>query len=453
MSITIHQDPTSPNMANNNLVFTVSSNSSSEAQYQYIASLEYSASFGSGISLQLIKQQPNPSGYGVFDMGQVVTNYLDSDNTWKAAPFATASQAAKRFKVKFGEQYATSISGTAVQYNGNGVVGVPAVSASNYYYFINGLVDPYDKVNWNWPSGSYYTASAVSTTTTFNKNHALTNAPFTQSIQDGEYATISLINGNFNGSTTAAQDIYAVQVTVYDSASNELDQYDLTNIASNGGGPRTATTQVWSAVAANQTFGSQLVTVGIGPQNLADDGNAFDPDWAYYTVKALGQQASNTVNESGSYASLRFNKQGARCGYDGVRFAWKNEFGVWDYFTFTLEDSKSSNIEREGYTQTFVNYSTTTNSVAYDKQRRGAKQFYNKLTDTQVANSDWLTQAQADWLKELFYSTNVFQQIGNEFFPIAITSTTLVEKTNPRTQRLFQYQIEFQPANQPNARL
>ena len=453
MAITISQQPTSPNMANNNLVFTVSSNSSSAPQYQYIASLEYSASVGSGMSLQLIKQQPNPSSYGVFDMGQIVSNYLESDNTWKAAPFVTASQAAKRFKVKFGEEYASSISGAAIQYNGNNVVGVPAVSASNYYYILNGLVEPYDKVNWNWPSGSYYTASAVSTTTTFSKQHALTNAPLTQSIQDGEYATISLINGNFDGSSTAAQDIFAVQVTVFDSNGSELDQYDLTNIVSNGGGPRTAISQVWSAVTANQTSGSQLVTVGVGPQNLSDDGNSLDPDWAYYTVQALGQQAASTINQSGSYATLRYEKQGAKCGYDGVRFAWKNEFGVWDYYTFTLASSEDTAIERQGYTQSFVNYSTTTNSVAYDKQRRGALQFYNKLTNNRKANSDWLTQEEADWLKELFFSTNIYQQIGTEFFPLVITSSTLVEKTNPRTQRLFQYLIEFQPANQPNARL
>jgi hypothetical protein len=64
-----------------------------------------------------------------------------------------------------------------------------------------------------------------------------------------------------------------------------------------------------------------------------------------------------------------------------------------------------------------------------------------------------LNQADADWLKELFFSTNVFQQIGTEFFPIAIGSVELVERTNPRTQTTFQYVVEFQPANQPNPRL
>jgi hypothetical protein len=450
MAINISQYPTSPNMANNTLLFTVTSSQASSPQFQYVANLSLS---GSSTVLQTIKQQPNPSGYGVFDIGQIISNYVDSDNNWKAAPFSTASEAGERFQVRFGEEYATSISGTALLYSGLGYPGNPAVTASAYYYVANGLVDPYDKVNWNFPSASYYTASAVSTATTFSVQHALTNAPLTQSIQDGEYATISLFNGNFNGSSTTAQDIYLVDVTVYDSASNELDQFDLTNIISNGGGPRSATTQVWSAVAANQTPGTQLITVGIGPENLANGGNNLPADWAYYTVKALGQQASNTVNPSGSYASFTFIKQGAQCGYDGVRFAWKNEFGVWDYFTFTLQNDKTTAIERQAYKQSFVDYSTPNPTVSYNKERRGIKQFYNKLTESQTANSNWLSQAEADWLKELFYSTNVFQQIDGEFFPVAITSVELIEKTNPRTQKTFQYVIEFQPANQPNARL
>jgi len=452
MAITIQQQPTSPGMTNSDYLFEVSSNQSTQPQFQFIADLTYS---GSSTVLQRIKQQPNPSAYGVFNFGQIIASYLAEDNTWKAAPFTTASQVAKRFQVKFGEEYGTSLSSSVNVYNGitNATTGSPALTGSAYYYVVDGLVEPYDAVNWNFPSASYYTASAVSTSTTFNKNHALTNAPLTQSIQDGEYATLSLINGNFNGSTTAAQDIYEVEVTVYDASNNELDQYNLSNIASNGGGPRTATTQVWSAVAASQTSGSQLITVGIGPQNLTDDGNSLDPSWSYYTVRALGQQASNTVNNSGSYASFTYVKQGAQCGYDGVRFAWKNEFGVWDYYTFTLQSDSSFDIERNSFGKSFVDYSTTSTTVAYNRERRGTTQFYNGLTQVKTANSNWLTQAEADWLRELFFSANVYQQVDGDFFPLAITSATLVEKTNPRTQKVFQYQIEFEPANQLRPRI
>ena len=452
MAITISQQPTSPGMTNSDYLFEVSSNQSTQPQFQFIADLTLS---GSSVVLQTIKQQPNPSSFGVFNLGQIVASYLESDNSWKAAPFITSSNVAKRFSVKFGEEFGTSISSSVNIYNGitTATTGSPAKTGSAYYYVADGLVEPYDAVNWNFPSASYFTATAVSTTTTFSRQNALTNAPLTQYIQDGEYATISFINGNFNDSSTAAQDIYEVEVTVFDSANSELDQFNISNIISNGGGPRTVTTQLWSNVATSQSAGTQLITVGIGPQNLANDGNNLPTDWAYYTVKALGQQASNTVNPSGSYASFRFEKQGPQCGYDGVRFAWKNEFGVWDYYTFTLQSNSAFNIERQEYEQEFVNYSTTTNTVAYDRERRGASQFYNALDQTQTANSNWLSQTEADWLKELFFSTNVYQQIGANLFPIVISSANLIERTNPRTQQTFQYQIEFKPANQLRPRI
>ena len=450
MAITIQQSPTTPNMANNNLVYAVTSNSSSAAQFQFVVDLTLS---GSNTLLQRIKQQPNPNNAGVFDMGSIITNYLDSDNSCKAAPFVTASTAAKRFQVKFGEQYGTSASSSVILYTGvAAVTGSPAVTASAYLYTINGLVEPNDKINWNWPSGSYFTASAVSTTTTFSKQHALTNAPLTQSIQDGEYATISLINGNFTNSTSSAQDIFVVRVLVYNSASVEIDDFSLTNLTGNGGGPRANANQLFSAVATSQTAGTQLLTIGVGPQNLSDNGDTLPSNWSYYTVQAHNQKSAGVTNTSGSYATLRYEKQGAQCGYDGVRFAWKNEFGVWDYYTFTLATDKAFGIERAAYEQTFVPYSSDY-PVPYSKQRRGAINYYNKPVQTQVANSNWLDQDEADWLKELFFSANVFYQEGTEFYPAVITSVDVTEKTNPRSQQLFQYAIQFQVANQINPRI
>jgi len=452
MAITIQQQPTSPGMANSDYLFAVTSNSSSQPQYQFICDVYIS---GSGTYVQRIKQQPNPSGTGVFNLGQIVHTYLESDNTWKTTRFVGATNVAKRFVVKFGEEYGTSLSSSINTYDGitNATTGIPAKTGSAYYYVANGLVEPYDAVNWNFPSASYYDAIATPNATSFNYQNTLSNAPTTQSIQAGEYATISLINGNFDGSTTLAQDIYGVIYRGYDSNGTVVfstTRRNSTNLTG-GVGPRTASSQDWSVAVANQTSSyTQLVTIGVGPQNLVDAGIGFDSTVVYYEI-IVGPQATSggtTINETGSFANLRFNVEGPQCGYDGVRFAWKNEFGVWDYYTFTLQSDSAFAIQRQAYDQSFVNYSTTSTTVSYDKQRRGTKQFYNALDQTRTANSNWLTQAEADWLRELFFSADVYQQVGSDFFPIAITSANLVERTNPRTQRTFQYQIEFKPANQ-----
>ena len=221
----------------------------------------------------------------------------------------------------------------------------------------------------------------------------------------------------------------------------------------NGGGPRTnPTVQLWSNVFSSQSAGQQLLTIGVGPQNIDDWTTALTSSWAYYDVTVYGQSDDGLLNDNGIFAKRRYVKEGAACGYDGVRFAWKNQFGVWDYYTFTLQNDKSFAIERAYYEQTFVPYNSI-NPVPYSKERRGVINYYNKPIQTQVANSDWLTQAEADWLKELFFSANVFYQDGTDFYPAVITSVDLTEKTNPRTQRNFQYAIEFQVANQINPRI
>lgn len=449
MAILIQQSPTTPNMANNTLVFSVTSSQVTQSQFQFVADLTYS---GSNTVLQRVKQQANPNARAVFDFGSIITNYLSEDEVWKTAKFATASNSAKRFNVRFGEQYGTSVSSSVTLYTGNAnITGSPAVSASNYIYIANGLVDPNDKVNWNFASQSYFqavTTPTASLTTRFE--HALTYAPITKSVQSTEYETISVFNGNFDDSSTLAQDVYVLQVLQY-SGSTLISSSLTYNTVGNGGGPRTAISNVWSGVYNSQTSGTQLLYVGVGPLNLSSAGTPISASATSYVVRGVMQSAASTANTSSWFFNRTYNIEGPSCGYDGVRFAWKNQFGVWDYYTFTLNTDKAFTIERSTYEQSFVPFGDNT-PITYNKQRRGTVNYYNQPTQTQVANSDWLDQDTADWLKELFFSANVFYQDGNDFYPVVITSADVTEKTNPRNP-LFQYTIQFQVANQINPRV
>jgi hypothetical protein len=451
MAITYRQYPTSPNMANNNLVYEVTSDKSQQPQYQFVMDIYTS---GSANFIQRIKQQPNPSLKGVFDIGQIIVQYLDDDLPFTTAGFTTSSFTMGGFEVRMGEEYGTSTSSSVLLYNGIApVTGSPAKIADRYYWNTNGLVDYPNAINFNFDSGSYLTMESASAVVTFDYQHALTNGPTTQNINDGEYLTTALFNGNFMDPTSdiVAQDIFYVQVQWYNSAGAQIQNDDFYNIESNGGAPRVNVNDLWSTVAGDQTAGSRLLHIGLGPQNLTDFG-ITPPAWAYYIVTITAQGDDGQENNDGVWATLRFNKLTGNCAYNGVRFAWKNEFGVWDYYTFGLQSDSATGIERQAYEQTFVDFSTSTNGIPYDKQRRGQSQFYNALTTRKTANSDWLSQAEADWLKELFFSPNVYIQNGLVFEPVVIGSTELVEKTNPRTQKNFQYRIEFQPANQPRPR-
>jgi len=102
MAISINQQPTSPNMGNSNLIFSVGSTEFDEPQFQFVLDIYES---GSATRVQRIKQQPNPSGGGFFDLGNIIPTLLESDNIWAAAsPFATSSESNKDFIIKFENQ-------------------------------------------------------------------------------------------------------------------------------------------------------------------------------------------------------------------------------------------------------------------------------------------------------------------------------------------------------------
>lgn len=471
MAITIQQYPQQLNMANSDLLWLVTSNSSSAAQYQYVCALKD----GCGNTLTTIKQSPNPSGKGVFNLGRIVRQYLDYDTDalsigTPGSLFNKQSKTAKFFTVAFGEEYGTSTSSSVTEYTGVGATpGTASYTGSlPYYYLINGVVDP-NAGSFNWNTGSNFIYETTPSSATFNYNVALTDAPRTQYVKSADYHSISFLNGNLTEATASAQDITWVEYTfysgsvAYDSAS--FDNTDLSGNFDNSGGPRTGSTQTWDEVTAiqpctnnrgTQTSGSLLVHLGIGPQNLLDNGNVngITGSWDYYTVKLYTQDSSSpgTFNPNGVWDSFTITRQTGNCDYPGARFAWINNYGVWDYFNFVLQEDKNTVVERGLYRQNFVDYSTTSNAVTYDRERRGNNAYYTNINANFTANSDWLTQAQADWLEGLFYSPNVYIQSGSVWLPVVITDTQFTSKTNPRTQKLFKYTINYILANNKRSR-
>jgi hypothetical protein len=409
--------------------------------------------------LQRIKQQPNPSAKGVFDVGQIVNAYLSSEQPWKTAYFATGSNSAKAFWVAFGEEYGTSTSSSITLYNGIATTaGAPAKSGSAPLIALDGLVEP-NAGYWNWPSASYYTASAAPTggSGNFSKQHGLSYAPTTQKIENGEYATIAWIDGNTSytgASATTAQDVYYVEFKVYNAAGSVIQTitsyYNTTTL---GGWPRANNTEEWPDVYADNLPSWRLMYVGVGPANLSASGNALNSAWSYYTATAYAQESAGVDDTTAIYWTYRFDKQDPLCVSDGVRFTWKNEFGVWDYYTARLAINSGVQIERNAYQQSFVDFSNGASTLPYNISRRGTEQFQNKLNQSFNVTTDPLNQATAEWLRELFFSTQVYVQEGTSFVPVVISNPEVIEKTNPRSQKIFQYAFDYQYANQLRARV
>lgn len=446
MSLTIHQSPTSPNQSNADLLYVLTSNTSSSPQFQFICDVRDT----NDVLIQRLKQQPNPSDKAVFNVGQILTSQLTVDTPWTTTQIYNNISGAAEYKIVFGEEYANTVYSTPQLYNGitNSVTGSPALSSSNSLYVINGLVEP-NSGDWNWDSSSFYVESVTPNVGINNLYGGLTLCNRTQSISNEDYHTITMLNGNLNGlpNSSSAWDCYMAQISVY-SSSVLVDQTDLYNITTSGGGPRQNITQLWSDAYTSQSFHTKKQHWAAGPKNWPSTDFS---DWDEYTLTFYPQQAPNQPNLNYVLDSYLFKKQ-QPCQYGRERFTWKNQLGGWDYYNFTMAQAKQTEIERIEYTQTQVAYNTNTNSVPYTYNRRGNKQLVNKLVETKQANTDWLTQQESDWLEELFYSTDVYVQSGSQYIPVTIIDTQVISKTNPRTQKTFQYQINYRVANQPKAR-
>ena len=453
MALTIHQEPTSPNIANSDLLYVITSTQVSQPQFQYVCDIKDA----NDNLIQRIKQQPNPSNRGVFNLSQIMVNSIgETDTIWNITTATTQSTCAKDFKVYFGEEYGTSVSSSITLYNGQGSSGAPATTSSlNYYFNLDGFLNPQQLVNWNWNSGSFLNYEAPSTNNTFSHQNGLTFFT-TQSVRRGDYHTISFLNGNVAGDapqTGSAQDVYAMEYKAYDATGSLVDTFTFYNTA----GPRDSSADNWTTFNAylNQDETTRIIHWPVGPQNFFDATYAITESAVMYDVIFYGQNFLGDVNDNAIWGSYRFNIVDEDCAYEGVRFAWKNQFGVWDYYTFNLAESRVSNVSRLNYEKTFVDYSTTGTIVSYDNTRRGNTNFYNDITKNRTANSDWLNQTDADLVRELFFSTNVFvfQPQTGEWWPVVITNASITEKTNPRNQKLFQYTAEYQYSNTQQDRL
>ena len=439
MSINIRQEPTTPNQANADLLYLLSSTNSNKPQFQFVMEVS------DGTDTYTFKQQPNPNDRAVFDIGHMVSDFLSYDVPFKTPNVQTSNNSAKEISTVFYEEYGTSTTSSVARYNGVSGSGV---------YVLDGVVETNTNDGWNFASSSFYTSSVANADDTFTLQHALTNSPHTQSIKEDEYATLSFINGNFDNSSTNAQDIYYVQLTWYNSAGSQLQNNYWYNVdsASFNGGPRTATTDLWADVYNTQTNGTRLVHIAAGPQNFVDGGISIPSGWSYYEITVVGQDDGGLEDSDAVYGKKRFTKSEGECGYTGTRFAFLNELGGYDYYSFDLADTKQDNITRQTYEQTFPNYTTGGASVPFNKSRRGSKIYSISYEETRRAESNYLTQEEADWLRELVESPNVFIQEGTDFLPIVITSTNFTYKTNPRSQKLYTLSVDYKMSNQRRSR-
>ena len=435
--ITINRSPNQEiNAANSDVLYVVTSNSSSLGTFKYVVDLiETPGSYPDDLITSL-KQSPNPSGIGVFNLGRVVLNKISGDPFYTTNMFQRAVNSINRYQIYFGEEYGSPLE----RYDGNGNTGDPAVSASDgstYTYFINATLNRNVSRDANFNTASFYGSDA----------QVLTDIPRTDiCIQENENYVMAMLNGPTKSGSAEFNDVYKTEFEFFDSTNSSLGTETFINAqggtdAASSDSLRLLVTTPYSTIEpnffANNLFKARLTYIQVGPGNVTLPANTTS-----YTVK---------IQDSGSitYETLSFKICEPDCVWPTYRLMWQNSYGVYDCYSFTGKNTYKNTRTDSQYGRGFIDYSIpVAPRNPYNISSRGNKNYFTERKQTVTVSTQFLTQEWADWLEGLFMSPDVYL-IGDDdvIIPINLTTAEYRQLNDKRNEKLKSYTIEFEYAN------
>lgn len=409
------------------------------------------------------KATPNNAGVGIFDMRNIIENYVSSDNLTH-----------EDMSGVFGPQYKTDYPGTTASelefypiHNVDKFTLSTNITAFMVLRFYVEYLGADDGIN---PPDPNVVARADGTTVTSNEfqifnayvkyeesirafqgdfgfdtqifkpgatnKRFLTNMPSTQTCNIEDYGVLAIYVPDYGSSLNVS----AVRVTYYPEK--------------NGGGVALATTS-YGRNAVNGAYAYSgwqeltsncIIYFGAYPGNLKNwDGN-FPT-----TAQLQGGSIVWEVLDVASGVSMESFTINVNCpekkDFEPIRLCWLNQWGAWDYFTFVKKSTRSFKTKGSTYTQ--LRGSWNRDKYRNDSFRGGKKTFRVNTTEQIKINTDYVSEKYNNSFEDLINSPEVymlegFQQdppfftLNNYVTPVRLTSKSFTRKT-VANENLIQY--------------
>jgi hypothetical protein len=401
------------------------------------------------------KTTPNNAGIGMFNLSSVVESHVKAENLattgsqYKGLSTTSTTQhplhlidkftgndnTMRYLGVRFKVEYLDADS-TSSTYNQ--IITASSTANSDIFKIFNGYLKHSDQLEWS-TTGFGYDASRFEVDY-YTTGEFLTNAPLTQYANVDDYGTMAYLtkvgltqgmNGFLN----------KIQFRFYDFSGSII------------GSPlevdRTSANGAYSNYNGDNKF--NLIYFGCYPANIKN--------WNS-TIKALFDAGSISYYEVRGYLlttpvtkiyTININCPTLK-GYVPIRLAWLNQWGAWDYYTFTQKSIRSLSTKGSTYTQ----QSGTWNDSMYRVQgfKGGEKSFRVNATERIRMNTDFVNEAESEWFEELInspevyilegYQTDLSQPVLNNYVtPVKLTTSSYIRKTRAN-DKLMQYTFEVE---------
>jgi hypothetical protein len=380
----------------------------------------------------------------MFDLRNVVENYVKADNmAANGSKYKTTlTSSTARHPIHLIDQYSLNTNlgrymlvrfsveylvGTTVQIDTN------TRANSSPLFIFNGYVKHTDILT---KSGNNFGYNATKFILVDGTSEFLTNAPTTQYANLEDYGTLSMV--------TSTTYLHTIFIEYFNSAGNSIGSESINRSGLNG---------AWTSWAALSP--RQILHFGCFPGNLQNWGSGF----ASYVAAGAIQGGSYTIvaqdsgfNPISKTYTIKLNCPNGK-GYEPIRLCWLNQWGAWDYYTFTQKSIKSTSTSGATYNQ----LAGTWNESVYrpDSYKGGKKAFRVNATEKITMNSNFVTEDEAVMFEELVNSPEVYLLKGYEDIvetsfvlnqyvtPVRLLTSSFTKKTIAN-DRLMQYTFEIE---------
>lgn len=399
--MTIEYAPTADILGANDLaVFVVyDATHVSDPKFRYICQV-----FDGATEVAKLKQLPNSSNAGVFDVHRIVSDYVRQDeNIHNAAMFTNFTKAYKPVTLKFGYEYAATATDQPVEYLNQVSTTKPWVNAQ------------FEGISASYGGGVNDTYLPTGLTKKF-----ASVLPTTIYAQVKDYGTLSLINTGYTGSR-----YLFVQ---YFSGTTALNSHHFT-------------------IPATATDANKFVYIGAYPNNLELQtiDTAMRPSanagWTHYTLVLKSGTLSGSPKMSQTY-TVYLDEE---CKYEYTRFAFWNQYGGWDYLNFRNAIRAKAQSERQRFESVGGNWFNAGPSIPFARATyEGGMQTTNAvMRKNYVVASGYYDEIYNEVFLTLFNSPRVLRYSLGQWIPVVINTSQLDVKT-VLNDKLVEYEFEIQ---------
>ncbi len=210
-----------------------------------------------------------------------------------------------------------------------------------------------------------------------------------------------------------------------------------------------AYTQVTTFDIPMEFLNSGVLHIPAGLKNLVDGSfitQAQADDTQFWTIVGVDGSDVEITAKYGFYID-------EDCKYNPVHVYWLNQLGGWDSYSFIKKNERSIDVEKKRYKTYLGNYNTADVSTPFDtKNYSRSLNEREPITKTFInLTSDWITESEYKWMRDLFYSKSVWMVDDNvdgfNILPVVVEDTNYLMKRE-RNSKKYNQTLRLQLANE-----